>query len=403
MNAHKQTRQDGWLKKNLPSNMAIAWPPLLVVTVLGANIGIFISAATLQTEIAGWSNATLGTVYAAWGVGKVLSHLALPRTAHWVINRTFLIATMAILIIATCFLWLYSAHVWMWVVYSAIRGVLFTQFYHVMRLWLLAGSDSGDHGRLFALFYIGLCAGNLAGPPVVAALGISGVTFMLMALALSIVIGVFLSSSLPHIRVKHRKLSDLMPVLHAGWGIWLLAMIAGYAGEVTFGFISRYGFETGMDKWQALWLYNFMLIGSVAMQYPLAVLMDKSGKPGFISAMAVAVVVTALALSFTAGSAYAVVVAVVIVWGALVSMLAIAGDAMASRFFGADKYSEAMMLSAVFYVIGNAAGSKITGWAIDAMGPDGLVAVTCVICAMAVPAVALIKKAGLKKADPEHQ
>ena len=76
---------------------------------------------------------------------------------------------------------------------------------------------------------------------------------------------------------------------------------------------------------------------------------------------------------------------------------------MASRFFGEGKYSEAMMLSAVFYVIGNTVGAKATGWAIDMMGPDGLVAATCAICALTIPAVALIKRAGVKKAGTPYQ
>ncbi len=313
--------------------------------VMGLNaamspLGILLVGPFLPAVVARFGSKTVVNTVIAVIVVSLLSFKLFPGLAAWFVIRF---------------------------VFGIAAGTLFT----VSEAWILSFAETGNRGRIMAVYTSVLSLTFAVGPMIVPLTGIDGWMPWLIG-----VVCVGLSAlPLSFVEVSEAAFRDdkggsfLRFVGRAPLLLFAVGTATIFDG-ILLSFFGVFGLRSGLDLRTVSWVLAAGILGNVLLQYPMGLLADRWSRAGVIAVTAAITVVLSLAMIWTVTSW--LIWPVVIVAGSTAFVvytisLTILGDS----FEGPDLIAGSAAFSAMWGV-GGLAGPPIAGAAIDAFGVNAM-------------------------------
>lgn len=358
---------------------------IAIVTVFSVTQGITYPLLSLILERQDTSNFLVGLSGAMTPLGVLASAPFLPALARRV-NRGALLAGCVLACAALLLAIALVPDVLVWMPLRFLLGCAINGLYVIGETSLLHVAPRRHRGRVMGAYTAITNLGYAAGPALLAVTGSQGgLPFALgIAMLLAALLPLVLARASVHrIEAGREESGSIFRFMPAA-----PVLLVAYAATTLFDtalmtLFPIYGLAAGLSEAKASSVLTAILVGGVALQYPIGWLADRVSRAGMIVAC------TALALAATAAVPGALAVphaiwALAVVWGgAVLGVQTLLLTELAARFTGA-------MLNA-----GNAAfgftwgvsaivGVPLAGAAMDALGPNGLLVTVAAPFALAL-------------------
>ncbi len=367
----------------------------LVLAALFAGVFIFgISFAALIPWMAlilnerGTDPTVIGIVSAAGPIGVMVMAPFVERimrrmgAANAIIVGTLVSAT-------TIFLMPLFDSVAGWIVLRFISGLGGAVPWVATETWINVVADANSRGRVVGLYGAILSTGFAMGPLVLLVVGVEG-------WAPAIVFGVLCAAALaPVVAVRHHsprleteehfattKIIAAMPAVYAA------AFLAGLVDTAFFTFLPIWGLRLNLDPAFALALLSVFVAGNIALQLPVGLLADRLGTRPVMALCGIICMIGPIGAVYSVGIPV-LLCAILFVWGgAIWALYTLAMVDIGHRCRGTTLASASGAL-VVVYTFSNISGPPLTGAAMQAWDPHGLMAVSSVIAAVFMLILAL--------------
>lgn len=358
------------------------------VAVFGLSVGEGGPLLSLMLEARGTDATLNGLNAAATFAGVMLGPLLTPRLVRLFGLRRFLLGCFA-LDMAVFSAAKYFDAIGPWFALRMLMGVVGSSIFTASEAWINLLAGDASRGRVLGLYAAALSAGFGLGPLILTVTGIDGWAPFLAnnLITAAAALPLFFVGGATRSLGRERGPSPLAMVARAP--IILLAVaLFGFYETALLTLLPVWGVRTGLGITLAAALLTSVYFGSIAMQLPIGWLSDHMpratvlrlcGLAGLLGAVLIAALPTAMPVLFV----------LVFLWGGAASgvypvALGMAGD----RFKGGDLVAvNAAMI--VAYGTGALLGPALGGAAMDAWGPQGLLALFVLLFAAFLAAVCL--------------
>jgi len=344
-----------------------------IATIVVADIGFGLTYPLLNVilEARHVDAAVIGLNAAMGPLGIIAAGPFIPRLArHWGGQRLALAAIVAIILVLLSFPLLPAIEVWFVTrfLFGAAGGTLYT----LSEAWILGFAPGEARGRVAAIYGSMLSLGFSAGPFLMPYTGVEGyLPFVLAAILAGL-------SALPLLFI------DLAGTDGEGAGgttmlgfarrapLLLLAVATlTMFDAVMLAFFPIFGLRSGLDLKTASWALAVAIAGNAVLQYPVGWLADRWSRQGVLW---IAVIATPLlALSLPAVVLTPLLWPVALLLGTCAyAVYIIAMTVMGDRFQGRDLVAGSAAFAAMWGV-GGIIGPPLAGFALDLIGPSGIV------------------------------
>ncbi|HUF55910.1 MAG TPA: MFS transporter [Thermohalobaculum sp.] len=373
--------------------------PIAAITLFGLSISLSQPLFGLLLERMGASGTAIGFNHAATAISTVvfapvmpaiLARLGLARLMVW---STLLMA--ATLLAAG--LW---HDFWFWMAMRVAFGFAGTVLFFGSEYWIVAAAPDAARGRVVAIYSISVSGAFLAGPLVLAAVGIDGIAPFAVAAALTLL-------GLPPIlwgRASAPDPGDAAPASPAAavgffrsdpsivWGVALFGMIE----FGVLGLVPVWAVRSGLSEGQAVVLLALFAFGGMVLQWPIGWAADRLNRRVLMIAGGGACLAMPLTM-IAAAPALPWLWVAMFVWGGLsVALYTVALTEVGARYRGV-RLSEANAAIILAYGIGALAAPVALGLAMDAVPPDGLLWLSAAVAG--AYALLLVLRWGRRPAD----
>ncbi len=280
-----------------------------------------------------------------------------------------------------------------WFALRFLAGAAASIQWVVSETWLNIIATDRDRGRVMGLYASVLAAGFALGPMIIGAVGIEGwLPFLLVALAVALAAApVLLAADLaPSMPPRHR--GSLLALLRARPLVMACGLGGGFMDFALFAFLPIYGLGHGLGQADAILMLSIFVGGNVLLQMPIGWLADHSSRPATLLAVILVSLLGALLLPLAIGSA-AWLYPLLFVWGGTTFAIYTLGLGLLGDGFPAAELAAANVALVMVYETGSVVGPTLSGVAIDAAGPEGLVAVMGAAAALLLAAFVAIRRA----------
>ncbi len=262
-----------------------------------------------------------------------------------------------------------------WIVLRFISGLGGAVPWVATETWINVVAGQQSRGRVVGLYGALLSAGFAVGPLVLSVVGVEGwapaiVFGVLCAVALAPVVAIRRLS--PHLETEERlaatKIIAAMPAVYAA------AFLAGMVDTAFFTFLPIWGLRMNLDSAFALALLSVFVAGNIALQLPVGWLADRIGTRPVMALCGITCMLGPIGAVYSAGIPV-LLSAILFVWGgAIWALYTLAMIDIGHRCRGTTLASASGAL-VVVYTISNIVGPPVTGAAMQAWDPHGLMAV----------------------------
>ncbi len=315
-------------------------------------------------------------------VGPFLPAVVARFGSKIVVNTVIAVIVVALL----CFKLFESLAAWFAIrfIFGIAAGTLFT----VSEAWILSFAETGNRGRIMALYASVLSVTFAVGPIVIPLTGIEGWMPWLIGIAC---VGL---SALPlsFVEVSEASFRD-----DKGGGfarfvgrapLLLFAVSAATMFDgILLSFFAVFGLRSGLDVRTASWVLASGILGNVLLQYPLGMLADRWSRTGVIAVTAVITMILCLAMIWTVDS-WLIWPVVIVAGSTAFAVYSIALTILGDSFTGPDLIAGSAAFSAMWGV-GGLVGPPIAGAAIDAFGVNAMPVTLAAIYAILLVGLAL--------------
>jgi MFS family permease len=354
--------------------------PLLIAAgiLLGGN-GLQGTLIALRGALEGFEPATIGFMGTAYFGGFLIGCIAITRMMKAVGHvRTF--SALAAIASAGTLLLILIVDPYVWSAIRFVSGFCFAGLFTVMEAWLNSGVRNEDRARVLAIYRIidiGAVTGAQFLIPIFGAEGFAIFAIMSIMITLSLV-PVSLGDRSNPAPPEEVKL-DLARV----WRISPLASIGCIAVGLTnssFRTLSPvYAEEIGMSVTDVVTFVSVGIIGGALIQYPLGHLSDRWDRRKVLLITAFGAMLSALALTFFAGTNAFLNFALVFIFGSFAMPMFSLAAAHANDRAGKDEFVLVNAALMLFYSFGAIGGPFFASTFMQRFGPQMLFAFSATI------------------------
>lgn len=350
------------------------------ISAVGTSLSLGMPLLAVILEQRGHSSSVIGLVTTAAGVAALLSTPFVPMLtrrfgAAWVL----LIAVTLGTIIFPLFYFFDSIVVWF--VLRFVFSLCLNTAFIVSEFWINALAPAAKRGFVMGVYATILSAGFAVGPAILSLIGSEGwlpfaVGTGLMAISILPIIAGFRADPPTHEGKGGNFLHFLTVVPLATFA----AFTVGAVESSVMSFSPVYGLRLGYSEQVAALLVMAVAVGNIVAQLPLGMLSDRMDRRRLLLCIAVGGIASAVLVAVVSSRALWLMPAIGL-WGGLVAGLYAVGlTHLGARLSGNDLAS-ANAAFIFMYSVGMLVGPAATGAGMDALGPQGLVAVTALILA----------------------
>ncbi|HLF21917.1 MAG TPA: MFS transporter [Aestuariivirga sp.] len=258
-----------------------------------------------------------------------------------------------------------------WFVIRFIFGIAAGTLFTVSEAWILSFAETGNRGRVMALYASVLSVTFAVGPIVIPLTGIDGWMPWLIGM---VCVGL---SALPlsFVEVSEASFRDdkggsfLRFVARAPLLLFAVGSATIFDG-ILLSFFAVFGLRSGLDLQTVSWVLAAGILGNVLLQYPMGMLADRWSRTGVIAATAAITVVLCLAMIWTINS-WLIWPVVIVAGSTAFAVYTISLTILGDSFEGPDLIAGSAAFSAMWGV-GGLVGPPIAGAAIDAFGVNAM-------------------------------
>lgn len=344
---------------------------IAAVTGFGISVGQGVPLLSLLLEQRG-VDATLNGLNAAAGpVGVLVGPLLAPYGVRVLGIRNFLLLCFGLQIAIWPFLKVFDGFV-VWLALRAVSGLIGSSIFTASEAWinLLAG-DAG-RGRIIALYAGALACGFGIGPLVLSLTGIEGWLPFLVNDA------IIAAAALPLLGIGNRARDfgrelarhPLTMVARAPLILLTVAMFAVYEATLM-ALLPIWALRLGFDTKLAAATLSAVFIASVALQWPIGWLSDKTSRLLMLRLCVAGGLAGSIVLVLIAAPKPSLL-AVLAVWGGAVSAIYSVALSMAGDRFRGSELVTVNAAIIIAYGLGALIGPTLGGAAMDLWNPNGL-------------------------------
>ena len=380
------------------------WQTLLAaiatVTVFGFALGEMFPLLSLIMEHAGLSPAVIGLNTAMQPIGILMSGVIVPPlVARFGAKRVLLWA--AVVAAAIVLAYPLTPIFYGWFGLRIVQGIAVSTLFSISEAWIVQSADGDYRSRVIAIYSSILAASFGLGPALIAVTGIAG--FMPFGIGAA----VLLAATLPVYSVREPDVTheggpgavrSLLAFAGRAPVLLLSVVVFSMFDAACLGFLPVYALRHGLDQQTAALTLTILVLGNVALQFPIGWLGDVLPKR---AVMAGCVVVTALftaALPSVIGQPLQWVV-LIIVGSSASGIYTMALSEVGERFAGADLVTGTAAIASMWGA-GALIGALMTGWTMQTFGPDGFPYSIALILALFVIVIAC--REWWKMGHPDH-
>jgi MFS family permease len=317
-------------------------------------------------------NATLNGVNAAAAfVGVLVGPLLAPFGVRVLGIRNFLLLGFAIEIAVFPLLKAFDSFP-VWMALRAVGGLVGSSVFTASEAWinLLAG-DAG-RGRIIGLYAGALSLGFGVGPLILSLTGIEGwPPFLVNA-------GIIAIAALPIFGIGNRawdfgreRGGNPFTMLVRAPLILLTVVLFGLHEATVVALLPIWALRLGFDANFAATTVSAVFIGSVALQWPIGYLSDKTTRPLMLQLCGAGGLLGSIAIAWVTEPTPALLI-VLAVWGGIASSIYPVALSMAGDLFRGSELVTVNAAIIIAYGIGALVGPALGGMAMDWWNPNGL-------------------------------
>jgi MFS family permease len=362
------------------------WHTLLAavasVTVFGFALGEMFPLLSLIMEKAGMSEAMIGFNTAMQPVGIMLSGLVVPYLTRSFGAKHVMLgaAVMAALIVL---LYPVTPIVWGWFVLRIWQGIAVSTLFSISEAWIVQSADGEYRSRVIAI-YSSILAGSFGlGPALIAVTGIEG--FMPFGIGAA----VLLAATLPVVSVRPPAAAhddgdaaeaSFLGIVRKAPVLLLSVVVFALFDAACLGFLPIYALRRGLDQQTAALTLTILVLGNVALQFPIGWLGDVLPKRRVMMGCVVVTALFTALLPSVIGTPLQWIV-LIVAGTASSGIYTMALSEVGERFSGAELVAGTAAIASM-WGIGALIGALLTGWTMQAFGPDGFPYSTALILAL---------------------
>lgn len=341
------------------------------ITVFGFALGEMFPLLALIMERAELSDGVIGINNAMQPVGILLAGFTVPPLVTRYGAKRVLICA-ACIVAAIVLAYPATPIFWAWFGLRIVQGAAVSTLFSISEAWIVQSADGEARARIIALYTSVLAASFGLGPALIAVTGIEGI------LPFAIGAVVLLAAMLPVL--SFNELSDpeessegqvgsffaflgRAPVLLLSVGVFAIFDAA------CLGFLPVYALRKGLDQQTAALTLTILVLGNVALQFPVGWLGDKFRKRLVMAGCVLITGLGAALLPVTVGTP-AMWVVLIVIGTTSSGIYTMALSEIGERFTGSDLVTGTSAM-ATMWGAGALIGALVTGWAMQTFGPDG--------------------------------
>jgi len=342
---------------------------------IGLAIGGFVPLISVTLEARGVDSVLIGINSAMTSVGV----LAVAPFATVIVRRLGASTGMVLGLLLTAASALAMAFVdaiWVWLILRFLIGAGVSVHWVVSETWMNAIVSERRRGLVMSVYVTSIACGFALGPLILTLIGTEGV-WPFAAIA-----GVTALTALPMAMI--RKLvpplaletkGSVLRLARDAPTIFAAVLAVGLVDAAFFTFMPIYGLRIGLPSDTAITLLTAVFAGNVVLQVPLGWLADRMNRRALLLILGViSAVCPALAAGTLNAGEPAVYYPILFVWGGASFGLYTVGVTMLGERYRGGELVAANAAFVMTFELANLIGPPLSGWAIEAWVPTGLMA-----------------------------
>lgn len=358
------------MSSTLPAVSAL----LLSVAILLVGNGLQGTLIGIRAGIEAFSPPALGVVAAAYYLGFSFGCLS----GSWFIRRVGHIRTFAVLAsVASASALIHALLVTplTWALLRIVTGVCLAGLYMVIESWLNGRVDNRQRGGLLAIYMIVNFGGAAAGQQLLrvadpASFELFVLSSVLISLAL---VPVALTTSVAPAPVVTGRLNLVALYRMSPLGS-MTTFGAGLSNAAFWGLAPLYGLKVGLDTGRIATLMSVIVIGGVALQWPVGRLSDRFDRRHVIAATTTLLAAVSVALCVIAPDDWWLLLSGAFVFGGFSLTLYSLAVAHTNDHTGGTDLVQVSAGLLLMFGAGSVLGPIVAGYAMQAFGPAALFA-----------------------------
>jgi MFS family permease len=355
------------------SSLALIWTITAATTLLQAGNGLLQALMPLRMQAEGISVASIGVVAAAYGLGFSTGCFLAPsfiRHVGYIRAFASLAAVVSVLVLVMT-----QAHSTLaWIILRGLTGVTLACIFTVTDGWISARATSSHRGRILSIYMICTKVALMLSP---LGIGFGNIRTDGLFMAVSALISLSLlpiaatttkEPAAPQgVRIEVRKLFAKAPSAVIG------AFVVGLVNGPVIAITPVFGVSIGLGQDQAAALLFALQAGSLAMQWPLGWLSDRSDRRYVIAGLAAGTsLVSLLILWASAQGANLLILWSFAAWGGLALCIYSVCVAHACDIVDPGQIVSTVGTLLFSWATGVTVGPLVGAAAMEMMGPKGL-------------------------------
>lgn len=357
-----------------------------------------LSLILASKAVAEWE---IGTNAAMMPAGMLVAAVLAPR----IVSRFGLFTTCVVSLcgVSVCMLLIgvVDNH-WVWMPLRFATGFLLSTIFVTTDTWVNELVDDSNRGKTVGLYSMLLSVGFALGPAILAGTGSTGFTPFLIVIILPLIALVPLllnrsqlptSTGLPPQSTLRffRKAPILLACVAA----------AAFADQGAMSLLPVYGLLRGFSESEASGLLVVMIVGSIALMFPIGWLADRLMRTRLVIGCVAATILFSLSFPFTNG-APAFFVATTFFWGGLYyGIYTLSLVRLGEQYRGTDLVAGTAACGAM-WGIGGMVGTPLIGAAMAPMGPDGFAWTLAAVFVLLLVALLVASRRPLTEQSPQN-
>jgi MFS family permease len=357
--------------------------PLAVVTVFAVTMGLTYPLLSLVLETRGVDGRLIGLNSAMTPLGLLLSSFLVPgwtrRFGAWPLMVTGLVGVATLLIVLGLW-WNLPA----WFVLRFLLGVSINLLFVLSETWINLAAPPRSRGRVLAIYATTISLGFALGPTLLILTGTASVVPFVCGAAICGVALVVLVIARPWCPSMSGTGTRRPIDLARAMSLLLGAVVAlAVFDSVALTLLPVYGLRAGLDVGTAALLLSVLVLGNIALQYPIGWLADRFDTRVVLLGCAVGALVGGVLLHPALLSGFWLWPLLFLWGGVTFGLYTVALAMLGHRFSGPDLVAGNAGF-AMMWGVGGVIGPPITGVAMEAFGAIGLPVALSVLWAVVV-------------------
>lgn len=353
---------------------------IATVSVFAIAQGLSYPLLSFILQRQGVSPGMIGLSAAMTPIGFILSSPLIPAVSQrFGAGRTALTCAALSALLLALIGW--TQDVYAWFLLRFLIGVTTNPLYVISEVWMIALAPPSRRGRIMGIYTTVISAGFAAGPVCLLFVGTEGWPPFLVGIMAFCICGLCLAlvlHRLPDMNGEGSHQISVFGFIPLAWLLLFAVVVAAGFEQGILALLPVYGTSHGIAEAAMSALLAVMIAGNIALQVPLGLLAERWSARLVRLGCVTATVLGCAALPFLIGTP--LVWPFVFVWGALsygiYTMTIIElGERFTGRMLVAGNAAFAMM-----WGVGGIAVPPVAGFAMDILGPPGLLLTLGAMC-----------------------